>query len=984
MSLRAVRAAGGAVLVALALGGAATDAAAQGREARPQRGAAATRGQAAGGDSLRALSKDRDLVSWTPPDSLMRALLDRPGYRAVQFQGDTVRFDARTRELRMTGLPAAVRRDETTLVGDTIAYGDSTKRVIATGDTVWLRDSTQPDADDFVGRGRIEYDLEGRQGVTGAFSTSVVSGQRLFLSAKQGTLVADSLVPGRHLVFARDGSFTYCEHAEPHFHFATREMKFVSENVMVARPGVLYIGEVPVFWIPFFFQDVRKGRRSGLLTPNFGIAELFRNSPSYRRSVQNIGYFFALNDFMNAEVSMDWRSGSRGSEQDPGFIRGNAEWRYRWLDRFVGGEMAVSYMGQRNGVSNTSITWNHNQDFSRDTRLTARLNWVQNTLVQRATTVNPVAANATIRSQLNYQTKIGPASINLGGGRVQYPGRTQVDMEFPSLNVTTGTLEAGPVSWTPSLRLAVSTQQRIDQGLQFPFVYNGRPGGGVDSARFNAGRRSTQLSFDTPLKIFDFQWTNSIAFTEQLRDFPEERLIVGVRDTSQRTTRIFARTFESNLDWTTAFNLPRFFQGTWNLSPSVTVANVDPASGLFVRTERSGGQWVMQSKRLSYAVSASPTLYAMLPGLGPVARLRHSISPAISYSYSPAASVTDDYLAALGRSRVGYLGALAQNRVSLNLATNLEAKLRADNDSAPESGRKIKLLSVNFSPLTYDFVRADTTGNGFTDRTFAISARTDLLPGLDFRTSYDLFQGDPMSDTATFKPFRADLGVSFALNGKSGIFVLLGRLLGRRGELEAADSSGQVPSARQDVDRTARQMNAAGGGAMRGMQMALPAGEGWNLSIQYNATRQRPPRGGTQILNDPVRLCEPQKAFGLLAYDQCVYNAQNAPAAGLTSGQSAIGAPVFLQPPTQNVTANTSFTLTPNWSVQWSTQYDVVRARFASQQVGLQRQLHDWNAVFSVSQTPNGNFAFNFFMALKAQPELKFNYDRQTYRGSSF
>jgi hypothetical protein len=646
--------------------------------------------------------------------------------------------------------------------------------------------------------------------------------------------------------------------------------------------------------------------------------------------------------------------------------------------------MAVSYMGQRNGVSNTSVTWNHNQDFSRDTRLTARLNWVQNTLVQRATTVNPVAANATIRSQLNYQTKLGPASINLGGGRVQYPGRTQVDMDFPSLNVTTGTLEAGPVAWTPSLRLAVSSQQRIDQGLQFPYVYDRRAGGGVDSTRFNAGRRNTQLSFETPIKIFDFQWNNTIAFNEQFRDFPEERLVVGVRDTSQRATRIYARTFEGNLDWTTSFNLPRFLQGTWNLAPSVTVANVDPASGLFVRTERSGGQWVRQSKRLSYALSAAPTLYAMLPGIGPVAKLRHSISPAISYSYSPAASVDDEYLAALGRSRVGYLGALAQNRVSLNLATNLEAKLRSESDSAPESGRKIKLLSLNFSPLTYDFVRADTTGNGFTDRTFSISGRTDLLPGLDFRTSYDLFQGDPMSDTATFKPFRADVGVSFALNGKSGIFVLLGRLLGRRGELEAADSSGQVPSARQDVDRTARQMNAAGGGAMRGMQMALPAGEGWNLSIQYNATRQRPPRGGTQILNDPVRLCEPQKAFGLLAYDQCVFNAQNAPAAGLTSGQSAIGAPVFLQPPTQNITANTSFTLTPNWSVQWSTQYDVVRARFASQQVGLQRQLHDWNAVFSVSQTPNGNFAFNFFIALKAQPELKFNYDRQTFRGSSF
>jgi lipopolysaccharide assembly outer membrane protein LptD (OstA) len=84
------------------------------------------------------------------------------------------------------------------------------------------------------------------------------------------------------------------------------------------------------------------------------------------------------------------------------------------------------------------------------------------------------------------------------------------------------------------------------------------------------------------------------------------------------------------------------------------------------------------------------------------------------------------------------------------------------------------------------------------------------------------------------------------------------------------------------------------------------------------------------------------------------------------------------------VTANLTFSITPNWSAQWSTQYDVERAQFSSQQLGLQRALHDWNAVFSFSQTPNGNFAFNFFIALKAQPDIKFNYDRQTYRSSSF
>ena len=966
--------------------------------------------------SVRGLNSEKVIFEWTQPDSTLRELLERKGYRQVQYQGDVVRFDARTRELRLRGKPSAVKRDQTMLIGDTIAYSDSTKRIIATGDTVILRDPTQVDADDFVARGRIDYDTDTKQGVTGAFATSVSSGQRLYLSAERSSIFSDSLVAGKHIIFAHNGSFTYCDHEEPHFHFTTKDMKFISENVMVARPGVLYIGEVPVFWIPFFFQDVRRGRRSGLLTPNFGIAELLRNSPSYRRSVQNMGYFFAINEYMNAEASFDWRSGARATDNDPGFLRSNIEYRYKWLNRFISGETAVSYLAQGNGTTNTSVTWNHNQDFSKQTRLTARLNWVQSTTLQRATTINPVAANATIRSQLSYQTKIGPAQINVGGSRVQYPGRTQVDMDFPSVNVTTGSLGGDRFTWTPALQLSVNKSERIDQGLQFPFVYNPRPGGLIDSSQFRADRRNMTFRFDTPLKLGDFIWQNSFSINEQYRNYPEQREIIGVRDTSLRSIRIFARTFETNADWTTSFNLPRFFQGSWNVSPSVSVQNVDGASGLFVRTERSGGQWVAQAKRLSYAVGASPTLYAQFPGLGPIARIRHSIAPQVSYSYSPQATVSDRYLEALGRTRVGYLGSLKQNRVQLGFNTVLEAKIRGstqpvdtgaaskgvetgslaaggDEDAISAKGgggdeqalRKLTLLSLQFSPLTYDFVRADSTGKGFTDRTFSLSGRTDLLPGLDFRTSYELFQGDPLSDTATFSPYRTDIGVTFSLNSKSGIFAMVGRLLGMRTELEAppTDANRVVNANERNIATQSRQMNAAGG-SMRGNQVGIPTGAGWSLNLQYNAARQRPPRGGTQIRNDPAALCESQKIFGLAVYDNCIFQSQNAPATGLTTGQSAIGAPFFLSPATQNVTSAFTFNITQNWSAQWSTQYDVERNRFASQQVGLQRQLHDWNAVFAFTQAPNGNFSFNFFIALKAQPELKFNYDRQTYRQSSF
>jgi hypothetical protein len=78
--------------------------------------------------------------------------------------------------------------------------------------------------------------------------------------------------------------------------------------------------------------------------------------------------------------------------------------------------------------------------------------------------------------------------------------------------------------------------------------------------------------------------------------------------------------------------------------------------------------------------------------------------------------------------------------------------------------------------------------------------------------------------------------------------------------------------------------------------------------------------------------------------------------------------------------ANTSFSLTPKWALQWSTGYDFRLHQFSDQDVGLQRDMHDWRAIFHFSRAPNGNFAFSFFIALKAEPDLKFDYNRSTYR----
>jgi hypothetical protein len=243
------------------------------------------------------------------------------------------------------------------------------------------------------------------------------------------------------------------------------------------------------------------------------------------------------------------------------------------------------------------------------------------------------------------------------------------------------------------------------------------------------------------------------------------------------------------------------------------------------------------------------------------------------------------------------------------------------------------------------------------------------LPGLDFRTSYELFQGDPMSDTAVFQPYRTDVGVSFGIDGKSALVGLLGRLLlGKR-------SSGEF--------ETDTHAHARGGGRYRPARCAASAECGRfdepgaprasdRTGLAFVHPVQRGPAaaaGGRhpdrERSDHAVRT---QKAFGIPAYDRCVLQAQSAPPTGLTSGQSAIGAPVFITPPTQNVSGSLSFNITPKWAAQWSSQYDITRSRFAAQQIGLQRELHDWNAVFSFTQAPNGNFAFTFNIASRRSP----------------
>ena len=156
----------------------------------PSRGMPATPG-----DTIRCAPRDsagsaapQELLKWIPDDSMMTALLKRPGYRNTRYQADTVSFDNASRTMTLGGRDsskAAVQRDATVLVSRRLVYNDSTNIVAARGDSIILRDPAR--GEDIIGLQEMTYNVDTREGRTMDVSTVANSGADWRVMAHRAT-----------------------------------------------------------------------------------------------------------------------------------------------------------------------------------------------------------------------------------------------------------------------------------------------------------------------------------------------------------------------------------------------------------------------------------------------------------------------------------------------------------------------------------------------------------------------------------------------------------------------------------------------------------------------------------------------------------------------------------------------------------------------------------------------------------------------------
>jgi Tat protein translocase TatC len=852
--------------------------------------------------------------SFAQPDSVVQELLRRPGYRPTRYRADSATVFVEDQQVLLRG-QALTERQGAMLEADSITYRQDSCLLDASGDP-HLFDQGQV----LVGEG-ISYDTCRRRGMIRDALTNFNEGSTVWFL--RGNVAQDS---SSSRIYAGSSDITSCDLPTPHYHFASRQMKWVSRSVLVARPVTLYVRDVPILWLPFIFQDMRPGRHSGILIPQFGINDLVRPTRGYNRQVTNVGYYWAPNDYLDFTGRLDWFANR--------YVQYGVTGQYRWLDRFVAGTVGFNEQRQVGGGSGLALRWDHRQTFDLSTSLNLNFNYASNSRIVRDNAIDPLQNTQQIASSVNFSKRYGWGTLTLGGNRRQDITNGSVTQLLPALTVSPVPLALGAdITWSPGLSLTNNTTSNPDRDSLFQLL----PGGEIDTIAVDAGTRVTALNFDTPVRIGSFNWQNSIQVTDETSD-GRDSVTFRVDDPSTpdpsdslQVSRLYNRDFESSLDWDTGINLPILFRGSWKLQPSLGISNT--TSGAFaIRNRNTNGAWVRQGKRFRIGVSSTPTLFAFFPGIGPLQRIRHSFSPVISYNYEPAADVPEEYARAIvDPGQPVQLRSLARQALQVGLSQTFEGKRRAEGgDTAAANATKLRILSISTSPMTYDFEQAKQPGRtGWVNDAITNSFLSDLVPGFSLSLSHDLWAGQVGSDTADFDPFLQRVDASFAISENT--LRAVGSIFGLGGGDDDKDRRRRDEDIPTYVAQSSRR--ARPGSFYNTSQTPLRpgGGRGFTASFNYSLSKTRP------IPNQPV----PQDV--------------------------------------QNLGLNMSFSPTPFWSLSWSTQYDITSGSFQGHVVRLERDLHEWRAGFNFVENPSGTFAIYFSIYLTDLPDLKFDYDQTTF-----
>ena len=204
----------------------------------------------------------------------------------VQYNADEIEYFAKSENVLLQG-HAFLKYQNSSLEAKRIDFNSRLNLLEATGDPVLEEDAQRMYGTD------MGYDLDSEAGVIVEGSTKYGEGYY------QGK---DIYKVGTDVLKVYRSTYTTCDLTHPHYSFHADKMKVYIDDKIVSGPIFLYIGKIPVFFLPFMVNSLHHARSSGFLKPNFDIGIGSREG----RFIHGLGYYWATNDYTDFLLTTDF------------------------------------------------------------------------------------------------------------------------------------------------------------------------------------------------------------------------------------------------------------------------------------------------------------------------------------------------------------------------------------------------------------------------------------------------------------------------------------------------------------------------------------------------------------------------------------------------------------------------------------------------------------------------------------------------------
>ncbi len=288
----------------------------------------------------------------------------------------------------------------------------------------------------------------------------------------EGYVVADKTKrKDSETMMMEGGKYTTCnQHEQPHFYLKMTKAKVKPGDYIATGPAYMVVGDVPVpLAIPFGYFPFTNTYSSGLIMPTFG--------DDYSRGLylRGLGYYFAINDYLDFEVTGDiYTKGTWAVYAASNYIkryrfRGNIQFNYR-SDKT--GERGMPDYAEN---TNMRLVWTHQQDAKANpySNFSASVNF--STSGYNRSNINSyyngkLNSENTKSSSINYTQRFpeSPWSLSMSALLSQQTRDSTLTATLPDVSVSMSSvypfkrkIRVGKEKWYEKIKLSYSGNTRI-------------------------------------------------------------------------------------------------------------------------------------------------------------------------------------------------------------------------------------------------------------------------------------------------------------------------------------------------------------------------------------------------------------------------------------------------------------------------------------------------------------------------------------------